>query len=1137
MTGAGFTLLLLASMPSLAQSPDPLFSQADRNTLAPHQALNPRPWLYTQSIDLVAPPSPFTAAMTTARASVDDVYWDARFALAGVNGFINAVAVYGPDVYVAGSFTAADGQPLSRIARWDGTAWHALGNGLNGVVHALAIEGTTLYAAGEFTIAGSITANHIAAWNITTEMWSALGSGLQGGAPYTNAYALAVDTSGDVYVGGYFTSAGGVATTCIAKWNGTAWQALGTGLSSAVYTLATNGTTVYAGGRFLEAGGLTVNRIAQWNGTWSNLGTGINDEVYALAVIGGTLYAGGKFSNAGGSAANYLAQWNGATWSTLSSGTDGPVYDLFGTTDGRLYTGGKFTTAGGTSATNIALWESNTWNALGTGVDAASAFAGVYAMDLMPASATGSEQVFAAGSFTRAGTQQASRIAAWDATTWKALRLQEYQGTDGAVRALTKSGNTVYAGGYFLSAGGADAGRVAQWHNTNGWTPLGTGMYNGAVLTLALDGSTLYAAGTFTRTGNNAVVNRVARWNGSGWTGFGTGLSGGDFPAVYALASDGSGKFYAGGTFSDADGIAVSNIAYWNGSAWLDMSGGVEGGSVLALAVLGSHLYVGGTFARVGGQFIPYIAKWNPVIGWSAVGDGANGPVHALKADGSNLYVGGSFTQVDNKAANRIAIYNTTTGWAAMGTGFNGDAVSTLDVQGGKVYAGGSFTTANGSSANRVAVWESNTWNTFGSGTDGPITAIAATGTEVYVGGYFGQAGSKPASHFARYSTDNVISSCTFAPGWNLLSVPYMTNNPGDMTPGTWVPSAISSVFSFNPITGYQAETTLANGLGYWALFSQTVTENIEALSPVATRTVAVQTGWNMIGGFDAPINVATITPTSIIGSGFFAFTDRYLTRTTLDPCRGYWVLATQNGLLDLSGTTAAGKNSGITGSFPTQPNPRWPQVRIQDAAGRGQTLYFPPADVPVRGFALPPLAPGLNFDIRFSTDRYAEYLTDEPLSLRLHNVRYPITLMPMHLGEGTISLETTDGTPLSDELGDADTWIRNEQLGSLRIRLQTTPTGTEQAEVPQQVALLQNYPNPFQTQTALRYALPATTPVRLTLYNTLGQHVRTLVDQTIQPAGYYTVPLNASTLPSGTYFYRLEAGPTVHIKKMTLIR
>ena len=85
---------------------------------------------------------------------------------------------------------------------------------------------------------------------------------MSGGLFTTSVYALAVSGS-DVYAGGYFTSAGGSTATNIAKWNGSSWSALGSGLNSYVLALAESGNDVYAGGGFTTAGGKVSAFIAR----------------------------------------------------------------------------------------------------------------------------------------------------------------------------------------------------------------------------------------------------------------------------------------------------------------------------------------------------------------------------------------------------------------------------------------------------------------------------------------------------------------------------------------------------------------------------------------------------------------------------------------------------------------------------------------------------------------------------------------------------------------------------------------------------------------------------------------------------------------------------------------------------------
>jgi hypothetical protein len=158
----------------------------------------------------------------------------------------------------------------------------------------------------------------------------------------------------DLYAGGWFTTAGGTAAKYIAKWNGSSWSALGSGVDNLVYALAVSGSNVYVGGSVGTAGGIPVNCIAKWNGSsWSALGSGMDERVFALAVSGSNLYAGGTFTTAGGSVANYIAKWNGSSWSALGSGMNSGVSAL-AVSGSDLYAGGGFTAAGGKGSAYLA---------------------------------------------------------------------------------------------------------------------------------------------------------------------------------------------------------------------------------------------------------------------------------------------------------------------------------------------------------------------------------------------------------------------------------------------------------------------------------------------------------------------------------------------------------------------------------------------------------------------------------------------------------------------------------------------------------------------------------------------------------------------------------------------------------------
>jgi hypothetical protein len=93
-----------------------------------------------------------------------------------------------------------------------------------------------------------------------------------------------------------------------------------------------------------------------------------------------------------------------------------------------------------------------------------------------------------------------------------------------------------------------------------------------------------------------------------------------------------------------------------------------------------------------------------------------------------------------------------------------------------------------------------------------------------------------------------------------------------------------------------------------------------------------------------------------------------------------------------------------------------------------------------------------------------------------------------------------------------------------------------EETGIPAVFSLSQNFPNPFNPKTAVRFQLSAASEVRLVVYDLLGREVATLVNEK-RPAGSYLVTFDASSLASGTYLYRLIAGREVQIRKMVLVK
>ncbi|MFO0981445.1 MAG: hypothetical protein U1E76_06760 [Planctomycetota bacterium] len=346
------------------------------------------------------------------------------------------------------------------------------------------------------------------------------------------------------------------------------WSGIGGGMNDWVYAATVYNGDLIAGGKFTTAGGVAASHIARWNGTkWAALGSGLDGDVWSLTVYNGQLIAGGFFVNAGAVNVNFIAAWDGTTWTDLEGGTDSGVMALT-VYDRKLIAGGYFTNAN-IPANHIASWDGHAWAPLGSGTGGSQGQVmalGTYGADLI-----------AGGFFTSAGGVNASHIARWNGAAWSALGT----GIDNIVYALTTYGGNLIAGGLFSFAGGVSAHDVAQWDGS-AWSALGSGIGGGPygyVLSLAAYGQDLVAGGIYTMAGGNPA-NNIARWDGSAWSPLGDGVSnGGSTAGVYALA-DYRIDLVAGGIFATAGSVNVHHIARWNSgppASWLNYGSGWPG--------------------------------------------------------------------------------------------------------------------------------------------------------------------------------------------------------------------------------------------------------------------------------------------------------------------------------------------------------------------------------------------------------------------------------------------------------------------------------------------------------------------------------------------------------------------------------
>ncbi len=862
--------------------------------------------------------------------------WSALGSGIGATGGVVALCTIGTDLYAGGSFTVAGGNSAINIAKWNGASWSVLGAGVNGGIQALATNGTELYAGGIFSAAGGIPANNVAVWNGTS--WDSLGSGINSGV--LGIQGLAASGS-DVY------AASDLIANRIVKWNGTNWDSLGSGIpvnlpNFARSPLAITGGDLYVGGYFTTVGGVVVNNFARWNGSsWSavqsaGLHEGVHGyAVYAIGVNGSDVYAGGAFREAGDVSANGIAKWNGSGWSALG---DGPFPLCCGSVNAIACSGSSVYAVSDGSSNQISKWDGSSWSDLGQAN-----------LDINAIAVSGTD-VYVGGGFSSVDGTSAKGIAKWDGSNWSALG----SGTNGYIYALAVNGSDVYAAGGFSIAGGVSALNIAKWDGSN-WSALGAGIVGSNVRALVVIGTDVYAAGTFTTAGG-VSVNNIAKWDGISWSALGSGIVGSEMRALAVIGTD----VYATGTFTTAGGVSVNNIAKWDGRNWYALGSGITPIGGIALGATGSDVYVGGVFTSAGGKPSHHFAHWNePPSGIFSVSETAvafgNIIVGSSKTDSvTGLNIGSASLDIDSvtstsgqfgvsPSSGTIAPSDSQKFYLTFSPTFGGSISAairfwhkgiiypdTLKVSGTGTTPQFSLTPSSisfgivppaSTKQDSLTVKNPGTAPLVISSVTSNDPELTVNPTSATIASLDSQkfivAFSPLSQYTTRFDTVTFMHNADGSPGkliciatglttiaseleagWNMVSVPVLLSN---YRKSILYPTSISSAYGYEG--SYRERDTLDNGTGFWVNYGSLQSLQYTGIL-IARETVDVKRNWNMIGSISflvAVSNIASI-PGGMTTSEYYGFVGGgYSTYDTLKPGKGFWVKVDQDGQLVLS--------------------------------------------------------------------------------------------------------------------------------------------------------------------------------------------------------------------------------------------
>ena len=446
----------------------------------------------------------------------------------------------GPTLFASGFF-AANGVFYS-LARWNGIEWEYLPAAQSGIIASFASfehqSQSNLMVGGSINGSESVLLGNIAALQANDELNPLPGEGVDGEIRALCPTSGALGTG--VVASGRFLFTGSDVASNIARWDGTDWHSLGTGLQYSGNTIPGRamvvhddggGERLYVAGDFHTAGGVSCQNIASWDGvTWSSVGEGLNNDVLALAAFddgsGPALYAGGEFTMSAGQTVAYVAKWDGASWTPVGAGMNGPVACLAVHDDGsgaRLFAGGRFTQADGQVTNHVAAWNGSTWQQVGGGF-------GGFSSALMRVNALASfddgagSQLYAGGRFLNAGGQQTRYIARWDGAGWSEVgggvegELSPALDTQVTSLAVVLDGDTpsLFVGGTFITSGTISSRGIARWDGAQ-WSQLGSGFLGTLEIVYAMAGSetaeesALFIGGVFSRIGTTRSLG-IGRW-------------------------------------------------------------------------------------------------------------------------------------------------------------------------------------------------------------------------------------------------------------------------------------------------------------------------------------------------------------------------------------------------------------------------------------------------------------------------------------------------------------------------------------------------------------------------------------------------------------------------------------------------
>jgi uncharacterized protein YaiE (UPF0345 family) len=363
---------------------------------------------------------------------------------------------------------------------------------------------------------------------------------------------------------------------------------------------------------------------------------------------------------------------------------------------------------------------------------------------------------------------------------------------------------------------------------------------------------------------------------------------------------------------------------------------------------------------------------------------------------------------------------------------------------------------------------------------------------------------------------------------WTLVSIPV--NHEGIEFPG-------SNLFGFDRV--YRSETELKPGRGYWVKSSASdgSSEQVDLRGRgLEQATLAMNNGWNLVGGLIDRVTVSTIgDPLGILTTApVYSYNEgAYQEVTELEPSEGYWIYAQEEGTIDLeisSEIQVVKEETRLAAMYAEESD------RIVFSREGREFIFRVSASALDRDrqfrYLMPPRAPEPVLDVRTAQGFRISDRSSELLELTSPGYPVKVEFMTDEASDHVYRLiaEEEDGTIVHINLMPGRGQFINKEYKKLTLER------IHRDEAILETSIAHNYPNPFNPSTTIRYRIAQQSEVVMDVFDVAGRRVARLVNS-VQEPGEYFVQFDGSALASGVYFLRLQASSFVDVQKLTLIK